>query len=965
MSGAAILIVEDNAATRKMMRLTLQAEGYSVLEAEDGETALQLAAKHDPAIALLDCGLPDMDGFEVARRLRAVAPNLPIFAITGWTGLDEARILTAGFVDVLVKPVEPSRLVEIVERHVGRVPPRSAKTGKRVLLADDDSAQRKLGQLALANAGLEVVVAENGVDALRLAQQRRPDAILTDVLMPGLDGFALCKAIRGDPKLATVPVVLMSAHYLEDEDRALAARFGASRYVSRSGGFDVVVRTLLDAIDSPVAPPAESPPADLQAEHLRRIAHQLERQASIGAGLARQVSVQATALSVLDGLSESLSRQLDPESLLNSTLAECLDAAGLSFGAILLRGATGQLTVKAQVGSSAPPNWSTSSDVLLRAHTRGALRIPSAEAGSEAEDLLVALGMASALVLPIVARDEALGLLLLASGRKDLAGVEGEAFVRAARSVSMQLGQALALSRAFSKLARAEERYRTLLENARDAIGVASLDGTILEVNQGWERVTGIPRAQLVGHNVSEFAPADAQAEHQSDYDKAVAKGSDSVAPPTPLQRPDGSVIQVEMSRTVIDVGGERYVLSIGRDVTDRLRLEEQLRQAQKMDAIGSLAGGVAHDFNNLLSVILSYTELVLGELKPGDQIRDDLEEVRRAGQRAGELTRQLLAFSRQQMLRPRVLDLNPVLAGMEKMLRRLLGEAIELSLLTFTKIGKVHADPSQIEQVIMNLAINAGDAMPNGGKLSIETSNVELDAAYAVHHHGLIPGPYVMLAVTDTGTGMSAATRARIFEPFFTTKEKGKGTGLGLATAFGIVKQSAGYIWVYSEPGKGTTFKVYLPRRDQEAEEVVPAPPPLTNLRGSETILLVEDEEQVRNLARAILGRNGYNVLDAQNGGEAFLVCEQYEAKIHLLVTDVVMPRMSGRQLAERLAPLRPEMRVLFMSGYADNSIVHHGVLDAGVAFLQKPITPDALLRKVRQVLDGAPRGDPAGHKP
>jgi len=397
------------------------------------------------------------------------------------------------------------------------------------------------------------------------------------------------------------------------------------------------------------------------------------------------------------------------------------------------------------------------------------------------------------------------------------------------------------------------------------------------------------------------------------------------------------------------------------REIQDRERAEaalrqseEQLRQSQKLEAIGRLAGGVAHDFNNLLTVILSHCDLLRPNV-PGGPLRHGLEEIHAAGERAASLTRQLLAFSRQQVLEPQSLDLNDVLMAAMSMLERLLGEDVELRLLLAPSVGTLRADRGQLDQVILNLVVNARDAMPQGGRLTLETANVVLDGTAAEHHFDVTPGSYVMLAVSDTGHGMDEATRARAFEPFFTTKERGKGTGLGLSTVFGIVKQSGGNLYVYSEPGVGTTFKVYFPcAPDGAAASRVSSRS--GGARGNETILLVEDEENVREVANRILQQAGFHVLKASSPDEAIVLCEQNTERVDLVLTDVIMPRMSGRLLAERLRTLRPGIRVLFMSGYTDDVILQNGVLELGTHFIQKPITPDSLTRKVRDVLDTEP---------
>jgi PAS domain S-box-containing protein len=510
------------------------------------------------------------------------------------------------------------------------------------------------------------------------------------------------------------------------------------------------------------------------------------------------------------------------------------------------------------------------------------------------------------------------------------------------------------LAQAAALLRESEERYRLITDHTSDLIGVYDQEGRVLYASPSHRQWLGREPSELLGMNGHDLIhPDDAEVMARLPQDLA-AQGEARVT--FRCAHADGTWRWLEASIVLASPEAEGYTISVARDVTRRKQLEAQLLHAQRMESIGRLAGGVAHDFNNLLTAISGYAELALAGLPAQHPIAADLTEIHKAAERATQLTSQLLAFARRQIMEPRVLSLNDLILETERLLRRLIGEDVELTTLPAPELWPVKVDPGQIEQVLVNLAVNARDAMPSGGRLTIETQNVVLDAAYARSHASVVPGPYVLLAISDTGAGMPPEVQAHAFEPFYTTKETGKGTGLGLATCYGIVKQHGGNIWVSSEPGQGATFTIYLPRADTLAEPPAHTTGPASAPGGSETVLLVEDNTAVRELAARVLRAQGYTVLEAAHGGDALRVAQGYTGDLQLLLTDAVMPEMGGRALAGQLMARYPNLRVLYISGYTDEAILRHGELNSGVALLQKPFTPAALARKVRDVLD-APR--------
>jgi PAS domain S-box-containing protein len=688
--------------------------------------------------------------------------------------------------------IAPRRAVTVPPRRAAsKAPPPTAQDPvsifprrKKLLLVDDDPAQLKLGKIRLERAGYLVETAVSAQQALRKAKREAPDVIVSDVLMSELDGFGLCRRVREDKQLSSVPVILLSAHYDSAQDQELAQKVGASGLVPRTPNFDAAIRALRETIDSD-CPPSSQVDTALYEQHLRTHANQINR-------------------------------------LLTQTQA-------------------------------------------------------------------------------------------------------------------------------------AEEKYRMLIERIPDAIWTCDAEGTFTFITRNIVDILGYTPEEMM----SETLESRKDKIHPDDRAMALSAFREHLEHGTPYdveyrrQRKDDRWIWVRNRVTAsYEQGGVRCIEGMLSDVTERRQLESSLRQAQKMEAVGQLTGGIAHDFNNILSTIIVNAHFLMNDIANDDPRWADAEAIKTAADRAAALTRQLLAFSRRQVLEPTVVNLNTAVRGLEKMLRRLIGEDIDFSVIPEARLGATRVDLSQLEQVIMNLVVNARDAMPTGGKLLIETANVELDEQYRDRHAVVPAGNYVMLAVSDTGFGMDEQTQLRVFEPFFTTKPQGKGTGLGLSTCYGIVKQSGGYIWVYSEPGYGTVFKVYLPRVDDQPAPIIRASM-ARKLNGVETILLVEDDAQVRAGAARILRGQGYKVLDACDGTHAVAIAAAQTGTIDMVLSDVVMPGTNGPEVVAQLKLRFPKLKSLFMSGYSDHAVLANGALQAGVNFIQKPFVPRTLSRRVREVLD------------
>jgi PAS domain S-box-containing protein len=917
-----VLVVEDNPLTSKMLRITLETEGYAAEQAFDGREALATAARCMPDLVLQDLVLPDMSGFELVRQLRALprGSEIPIVALSGFMGrIDEARASEAAFTSVLVKPIDPSRLIDCVRSYcpIRRAPVASSVRGRSLLIVDDDPVQLKLLRIHFEQQGYDIRTASSALEALRLARANTPDIIVSDVLMPNVDGFQLCLEARRDPRLAATPVVLLSAWYQTEADRDLARRVGASAFVLRTPDFEELGAKIQQTFQS--APPTTDEPTDhLKLEHAKAVIRQLESQLAVSSGLLRRCTLQASQISLLSGVADALARKTNTDVVLRDVLAATLDGAGISKGALFLRDADSALLLRQSIGFSKEEveglrDWFGGVAVIEEIVARGAAISVASSAFPEATRQLILRGadVASAEIVPLIVEGRSVGVLLLAAKCTDLTSDDAVAF---ARAMGNQLAQSLELASSFARLASSEHRYRVLTESAHDAICTLSPEGAIRDGNGRLESVLGLSKHQIIGRNIADFAGPGAKNEFLEGYRKAVATGAGRTAP-VEIQRSGGEIVLVEFSVAALEVGEERLVFAIGRDVTEQVRTQAQLLVSDRMASIGALAAGVAHEINNPLTTVVANLELAardVGRLAKKFSASEDVEELeseirdaREGAERVREIVRDLRIFSRSEEERRGPVDVHRVL---DSSLRMATNETRHRAQVVkdYGEVPPVLANESRLGQVFVNLIVNAAQAIQEG---HADSNEIRIRTRVAGAER-------VVVEIADTGHGMSPDVLKRLFTPFFTTKEIGVGTGLGLAISHRIIATMGGDMEVESVEGKGTTFRLTLPVAD--GEEAFPSVPVAAAAQRRGKVLVVDDELSVGRTIGRMLSEE-HDVEATTSAAEALDRIARGE-RFDVILCDLMMPVMTGMDLHERLerAGTGYADRMVFLTGGA-----------------------------------------------
>ncbi len=839
-----------------------------------------------------------------------------------------------------------------------------------ILIADDREDNRYMLEALLRGNGHDVNSVTNGAEALERLMTGDIDLIISDILMPVMDGFQLCRKVKTDETLRHIPFIIYTATYTGPQDEEFAKKIGADCFIIKPCEPDVFMESIKELaasskgrdIASTLEPLKEEEILKLYSERLVRKLEQkmLELEKEVQArreAEGRERHLNAVLRSIR-GVNQLIVREKSRDRLIKTACDILVDSRGINGFWIALTDRLPDRVEAAQKGFQEEA-FSALVGIFKKGGMPLCLRGVQPDSGiivksnpleeCEVCPMANAYGKAVALSTRLEHEGRYFGCIGFSVPTEYAVDEEEKSLLE---EIAGDIAFGLNSIETEAARQKSEQTLRAIFDSAADGILLAEMETRLfVNGNKAISRMLGYSSEEIRGLSVADIHPAEDLPRVAEQFEKQF-RSEITLAPGVPVKRKDGSVFYADISSAPLELEGRPHLLGIFRDITEQKSLKEQLFQSQKLEAVGRLTGGIAHDFNNILTTIIGNADIMLATLPKDAPAREGLEEIRAAGDRAAALTRQLLAFSRKQVLQPTIMSLNETVRNMDRMLRRIIGEDIELKTILASDLGLVEADIGQIEQVIMNLAVNARDAMSNGGKLTIETANMELDEGYSRDHIAVIPGPYVMLSVSDTGSGMTKEVLEQVFDPFFTTKETGKGTGLGLSTVYGIVKQSKGNIWVYSEPGKGATFKIYLPRVDKPIREKKKEKKPKT-LTGSETILVVEDDDMVRNFVARVLKGLGYRILSAGDGQEAISIAGDHQGPIHLILTDVVMPGMSGGELEEKMSVSRPGIKLLYMSGYTDNAIVHHGVLDERKTFLQKPFTHEALGRKVRERLD------------